>query len=177
MNDEHITQLFYEGLDEKQLSPEQMAHLLTCSKCQQVSRSLQQFAAMTQAVGIIEAPAGFTNRWRVMAAKRAHTYQQRMPLKYWFFLIAANVISVLMLLGLLLINGQPIKTLVTGLIRVGNAYASLEETYSQAVHFLSGMPPIVPITMIIAFSVTIMILMVLGGAAFYRYGYKGTTHE
>ena len=98
---------------------------------------------------MISPEPGFTGRWKANLANNLQEQQMQQVFKlrrFFLYLGTANVLTMILLVAFIVINGSPVNWLVSTLNQLLGLSIWLGQTQHFVVSLIQALPPIFPIT-------------------------------
>jgi predicted anti-sigma-YlaC factor YlaD len=167
-------------LEEKEITREErkmlQSHLDECTKCRKLEQSWQSVRSKMETSQMISPRPGFTSRWKnnlEIKMQEQHMRQVFNLRRFFLYLSTANVLTMILLVSFIMINGSPVNWLVSTL----NQLLIITSWLGQAQHFvvslIQALPPIFPITFWIILTSGLSTLALIWVVSLWKISIKG----
>ena len=167
-------------LEGKEITKEErnmlQSHLDECAQCSKLHQSWQSVRSKMKTSRMISPEPGFTSRWKDNLAKKMQEQQMRQVFKlrrFFLYLGTANVLTMILLVSFILINGSPVNWFVSTL----NQLLDLTIWLGQAQHFvvslIQALPPIFPITFWVILTTGLSTLALIWVVSLWKISFQG----
>ena len=167
--------------EERPLPPDQEQnlnqHLEECKTCKASQHAWLSFQEEMKHSEMVSPIPGFSQRWLISLTERRLREQRRQAKKFVLFLLGAASLSLILLIGLMIMDQSPLEWVIGSLHTIALVTIRFKQIQLVIYSILKSLPPFVPVIAWVVFTLPLGLLSITWIGALWRISMQGVSEK